>query len=475
MRKIRYFLLVLLSFSLLSVSGCSSRQVKKDYGRSGTPAFVPGGPLYAGEAGRSIRLAVLRPGGVGLTENELWLPAFIQGVLASDFEKHSAMTVSSRQAADAASSSGNASANAGADLSKAEHDRIGRELNVNHILSGRLRKTSATEYLIQLTVTDISSGVQKAVYSKEVTAFLLRDSSAIREAALEILTRLEIELTEDGRKSLQHINLEEREGAVALAKGISAEQSGNQIEMLSHLYSAVSYDSSLSEAVNRLEVFNKTFEGGLGDLIQNDYDARNFWAKMISDFEEFYTKHPPFELLFTPRPEQKGSTNYRTAEVNLGFEVRFRESPELDGMRQVLKIITGGLARTGRQREWDLGNWPYSAGLFDGFRNFVFKAELVNDNGNSLQTVTFNMPARLFVTRSDILPDTAQKKELVFNRLKLDSLTSNPRVRIVSVDGIDAEQSGQDGYVNIMPVEKLPAAYPRSLLVFLTRSPSDNP
>jgi hypothetical protein len=473
MRNTLYFpvLLVLLSFSVLSVSGCSSRQVKKDYGRSGTPDFTPGGPLYTGEAGRAIRLAVLRPGGIGLTENELWLPAFIQGVLASDFEKHSAMTVSSRQAADAASSPGNAAT----DLSKAEHDRIGRELNVNHILSGRLRKTSATEYLLQLTVTDISSGVQKAAYSKQVTAFPLRDSSAIREAALEILIRLEIELTEDGRKSLRHINLEEREGAVALAKGISAEQSGNQIEMLSHLYSAVSYDSSLSEAVSRLEAFNKTFEGGLGDLIQNDYDARTFWAKMINDFEEFYTKHPPFELLFTSRPEQKGSTDYKTAEVSLGFGVRFRESPELDGMRQVLKIITGGLARTGKQREWDFGDWPYSAGLFAGYRNFVFKAELVNDNGNSLQTVTFTMPARLFVTRSDILPDATQKKEPVFDKLRLDSLTSNPRVRIVSVDGIDAEQSGHNGYVNIMPVEKLPAAYPRSLLVYLTRSPSDKP
>jgi hypothetical protein len=473
MRKIPYlhFLLALLFFSVLSVSGCSSQQVKQNYGRSGTSTFIPSGPLYTGEAGSAIRLAVLRPGGVGLTENELWLPAFMQGILASDFEKHSAMTVSSRQAADTASSSGNA----GADLSKAESDRIGRELNVNHILSGQLRKTSATEYLIRLTVTDISSGVQKAAYSKEVRAVALRDSSAIREAALEILTRLEIELTEDGRKSLQQINHEEREGAVALAKGITAEQSGNQIEMLSHLYSAVSYDASLSEAVNRLESFNSTFEGGLGDLIQNDYDARNFWAKMIVDFEEFYSKHPPFELLFTSRPEQKGNTNYKTAEVNLGFEVSFRESPELDGMRQVLNIITSGLARTGRQRDWDFGDWPYSARLFDGFRKFVFRAELVNDNGNSLQTVTFNMSGRLFVTRSSILPDTAQKKELVFHRLQLNSLTSNPRVRIISVDGIDAEQSGQDGYVNIMPVEKIPAAYPRSLLVYLTRSPSDKP
>jgi hypothetical protein len=140
-----------------------------------------------------------------------------------------------------------------------------------------------------------------------------------------------------------------------------------------------------------------------------------------------------------------------------------------------MKIMMDGLARTGRQREWDFDDWPYSAGLFGGFRDLVFKAELVNDNGNSLQTVSFSMPARLFAIRTAIFPDTVQKKELVFNRLKLDSLTSNPRVRIASVDGIDAEQSGQDGYVNIMPVEKMPAAYPRNLLVYITRNPSDKP
>jgi hypothetical protein len=61
--------------------------------------------------------------------------------------------------------------------------------------------------------------------------------------------------------------------------------------------------------------------------------------------------------------------------------------------------------------------------------------------------------------------------EIVFNNLKVDSLTSNPVVRIVSVDGIESEQSGSDSYIRIIPVEKLPSSYSKNILVYLTRNP----
>ena len=444
MKNINIIVINLLLFISIFISGCASGHVKGDYGSSGSSSGVSAGPYYTGDAASSISLAVLRPTGTDLYENEHWLPAFIQGMLASELSKHSAMTVISRESADS-----------------------GERGNANHLLAGMLRKTSRTDFLLQLTLTDITTGVQKASFSKEISAMELRDSSAISDAVLAILTQIGVELTDEGRESLKRINIEEREGAVALARGLTSE---NQIERLSYLYSAVSYDSSLSEAVSRLEDFNKSFEGTLGELIQNDVAARNFWNKMIEDFESFYTAHPPFELVFTPTPSKKGATNYTAGTVNLKFDVLFRESPELDGMRQVIRIIKSGLARTGMQETWGFGKWPYSSKLFSGFRNFSVVAELYNEQGVVVQEKTFETKGRLFAYRAAIYPDTSPKQEIVFTNVDINSFNI-PMVRIVSINKIDIEQAGNDGFMQVIEVPKLPASYPRNLLVYLTRNP----
>ncbi|MDR1174126.1 MAG: CsgG/HfaB family protein [Treponema sp.] len=55
------------------------------------------GPLFEGDGGRDIRLAVLEPEMRGADAADAWLPVYVQGLLHSAFRKYSAMTLIDRQ------------------------------------------------------------------------------------------------------------------------------------------------------------------------------------------------------------------------------------------------------------------------------------------------------------------------------------------------------------------------------------------
>jgi hypothetical protein len=426
------------------------------------------GPYYEGTGGAGLRLAVLQPEGLGLSTNEQWVLSFIQGDLTGVFAKYSAITVSDRQNLDKALAQGTA-----LNVSKDESIKIGKLINVQYILTGSLRKISDAEFLFQLAVTNTETGVRKASYSKTTAAEQLRDAAVLRDAAEDLLAQMGVVLTAAGKQALHRTGTRELEAAVALARGITAQKNGNTIETLSYFYNAVSYDASLPEAAGRLESLSAMVSsGGLGESIKTDIEARDKWKKILDEFEIFYSEHPPFELAFVPGPTQRGVTDYEAAggaTADLQFKVTLRESPELNGMRQVLKNIHDGLEQTKNKETWGFANWPYQSALFNGSKDYAVSAELLDDNGTVIKLIKFDLFGRLFLMREKIFPDSTQNRQMVFTSVKVDSLTVNPQVKITSVNGINADRSGQDGYIRIVPLDEMPAAYPRNLLVLVTR------
>jgi hypothetical protein len=427
------------------------------------------GPYYTGDGGAEVSLAVLQPNGVGLDKNEEWVLSFIQGVLAADFTKYSQMTISDRQRLDNVPETRQSSP----ELSAAESIEIGNLINVKYILTGSLQKISNVEFLFQLAVINTETGVRQASHMATVTDLQLKNAGAVKIASEDLLGQMGVVLTDAGRMALHQERPSELEAEIALARGITAENNGNTIESLSYLYNAVSYDAVLPEAEGRLESLSaRVSSGGLGDAIRDDFENRAGWKKILDEFEAFYTEHPPFEIVYSPNLVQKGITDYEAsggATVDLEFGISFRESPDLSTMRKVYQNIRGGLIQTARQENWGFAKWPYSADLFNGFKDYAIQAELVNDNGEVLKVLQFDLSGRLFVMRDKIYPDSDQKQSFIFPTIPVDKLTSNPVVRIVSINGVDAEKSGEDGYIRILPMTVLPSAYSRHLLVLVTR------
>jgi hypothetical protein len=427
------------------------------------------GPYYSDNGGLGIRLGILEPEGKNLSEGQQWMPSFIQGVLTSDFSTFSAMSISDRRNLERVLAEQETSlvreTGAGASLS------LGKLVNVQYILAGSLENISSGEFLLQLAITDAESGIRHASFGPRLIGEAqLRSASVIKEASAELLTRMGVELTDAGRAALQRTQSSEIEAAVALARGLTAEKNGNAIETLGYLYNAVSYDSSLLEAEGLLETLSADIAADSAvSFIANDLESYTKWKKILNEFENFYTAHPPFEFIYVPIPSQQGKTDYEAGNADLKFEVTLRESVEFKAMQNVLSNIIAGLTKTENREAWGFANWPYRTSLFGDYKNYTVGAELKNNRDETISTVQFTMSGRLAIFRNKIYADSKQNVTVVFPKVKVESLTENLSVRIISINGITKERAADEGFIRISATDKLPPKKLRNPLAVLSR------
>jgi hypothetical protein len=404
------------------------------------------GPYFTGDGGADLRLAVMEPEGVEVSDP--WLLNLIQGVLISDFRKYTeALAIDSRRNTGETSSA---------------------PVGARALLTGKLTATGSYVYILNLVVTDVERGTLKATHTATVTAAQLVSLGAIKAASLDLMGQLGIRLTEAGLKSLETVDPRERDAEIALARGIQADKKGNTIESLSYLYNAVSYDPSLEDALSLLEVMAGDLAAGrVGDALRNDLANRENWKKILDNFEEFYTAHLPFEVVYVPLVSAKGNTDYDAGTVILQFRITMRESQEFETMNKVLVLITEGLKKSGQQEVWGFANWPYRAPLFRKARGHMLRAELVNENDDILDTIDFELSERMVVLRGTIRADSTQNRDMVFGAVDVKQLKGE-YVRITTIDGMKIEESQEAGYIKITPAETMPSKKARNPFVKLT-------
>jgi hypothetical protein len=409
------------------------------------PVSAPG-LYYIGDGGAGLRLAIMEPEGVEVTDQ--WLLNLIQGVLISDFRKYTeALAPDSRRNTGMVS---------------------GVPAGARTILTGKLTATGSYVFILNLLVTDVERGTVMATHAATVTAAQLINIASIKAASRDLMEQLGIQLTDAGLKALETLNPGERDAEIALARGIQADKSGNTIESLSYLYNAVSYDPSLEDALSLLEVMAGDLAAGrIGDALRNDLANRENWKKILDNFEEFYTRHPPFEVVYLPLVTPKGETNYDRGTVVLQFRVSMRESQEFETMNKVLTLILEGLKKSGQQETWGFANWPYRSPLFRKARNYSLNAELVNEDEDILDALSFNLSGRMTVMRGTICADSTQNQDISFEAVNVKQLVGE-FVRIVAIDGMKIEESQEAGYVKITPAEEMPSKKFRNPFIKLT-------
>lgn len=133
---------------------------------------------WTGVGGKGIRLAVLEPVGKGLSDDERWMLSLVQGSITGDFNKYSAMTVIDRQKLEQVLKEWEESMSD--NYSDADRVKIGNLTQASHILTGSINKT-ASAYMLELSVTDVASGVRKASYSPTpISPLALENLSAVK-------------------------------------------------------------------------------------------------------------------------------------------------------------------------------------------------------------------------------------------------------------------------------------------------------
>jgi formylglycine-generating enzyme required for sulfatase activity len=416
------------------------------------------GPLWTGEGGKDIRLAVLAPEAMGGAPG--YLPMYIQGLLNSNLKRHSAMTLIDRQNLDRIIAEQKLSASGL--YSDKDLVNIGKLTNAQYVLAGSLQKLSGSAYALQLSVTEVSSGEHKAVFTGNGSLAQIEGSgSLINQASEELLAQLGVNLTEAGRLSLMGGNTFMARAENAYAKGVAAQATGDQLEALFSYAQAASFDPGQLEALARLGSLSSTISGGsISERIMNDIQARDRWVDVFRETARFYNEHPPYELIFDPSLEQEGKTDYAKRTATLVMRVGLVPS---EAGFAALNALLEGLEQTGRRETWGFAGWPLEdlkpkvkgTALFNGkdAGSFTVEVLLLNDKQKQVGkgSVILSSAPGFATGRKSVTPPGGRFDIIRFQNVKADELSPVLTIVINSVNGIPSKTLNTTGYMRIAP------------------------
>jgi len=423
-------------------------------------AAQSGSTFFSGTGGRGMTLAVLEPTGNGLSEDELrWMPSLVQGSITGDFNLYSAITVIDRQNLETILDQQGLSMYGY--FSDEDFIRIGHIVNARYVLAGSITRT-ATVYMLEFAVTDIQTGVRRASHPPTAVSLqAIENLSAVREATANLLGQLGVTLTVRGRQELTRtMDIASVQAQTALARGITAQREGLEVEALSHFIQAGVYNPELWEAEDRLEILTAGLaRTAFGAGARQDIAWRRQWIERLQETEDFfvsYTQRQSYFLVYYPNIRE-GAINHRNETMELRFWMSLvADQVWADTISQVVATVADGLRATGRAEDWGL-NWPNSSinsppPFANRTSNITVVAEIVNDQGAGIARQTVNIPAG-FNIHSRVSRRVIPKQwegDVLFPAVDVNLITDRLGIRIISVNGIPTADAVRQTGVSVM-------------------------
>ncbi|GHT77146.1 hypothetical protein FACS1894130_00550 [Spirochaetia bacterium] len=424
------------------------------------------------------------PDGKGLSADQGYLPAMVQGGFVEGMSKYSAISVLDRQNLDKVlANNENAVYSEGADLAQ-----FGKIANAGYVMTGSITKTS-TGYTLQMQIIDASSAKAetKASYSANCTVAELDNFSAIRKASADLLKQLGVTLNDtalaevSGAAAANEVNAQ-----TALARGITAEKRGTTVEAMTYYNMAAALDTSLLEAASRSSVMTANVSSGnIGADVRNDIQWRKDWVARLTETEQYFdnffkTSSPSFGLFYSTDLQQ-GDVNYQTETVSVSFDANLHaNSAWFNAVEKALQAVLDGLQATGKAKDWGLDEWPSKRvtnlnPFVDGKKSFSIVFELVNDKNQVIgrQTVDlthewsfdFRDGLKLYNNLSSnygrYTVDDNRFATVKFAAVKANDITDSLVIRVAGVNGANPQTLTQSGAFSITAV---PGEWPGDIL-----------
>ena len=319
---------------------------------------------------------------------------------------------------------------------------IGNLTNARLVVSGSLTKTT-TDYTLEFAVIDAITGERKASYlSKRVSLWALENLSAIRTASADLLGKLGVNLTPDTIKELKKAeDLTKIQAESALAMGIAAQRQGMAVEALFCFFQAVSFDPSLSDAINRASTVSTSILNENPDQeAQTKLLSPDEWRTVITTTRSFYEKHLPYELIYDTDINRGNITSEKKI-TNLSTNIILNPTDAWKTVENLRQILT----KARQQNEalnFDLDKIEP--------RKIVITIEIVNEDNLVLGKTqhTFTNPS-----------ETNQENAVLnFPNVKVDDITERLTARVVSINEITAQEAGETGYIRISSFAQIKAA-----------------
>jgi hypothetical protein len=463
----------------------------------------PANPYFTGDGGKGRSITILPPKGVGLAENQAYLPNFVANELVSNFGGFSAMTLFDRvnnqkQYDELLSGFYSDDDAAGLDL--------GHLASTDYMLLGDITRTTSG-FALQLTVNSNSDKTTAASYSGTVTIDDLNNLTGVRRASLDLLQKMGVQVTERGRAELGMAATTERVNAqTAAARGIVAQQLGNTAEALAQFYQAAAYDNTLSEAAARANTMSASVRtGSMGANIRNDIAWRDEWVKILADAQTalrniprpppIQPPSPPQQIvvaqILAPDPNfQQGTIDYNARTVMLSVSYDVSRSlftvpypPEYkaawDAYRaafmagdtayrnvynRIVTDLNAGLDATRRNADWKLARLNYTSGGTpatpqaprSGEVTVSAAVELLNDQGRVIGNAGRAAMLGRFGFRDwdTILIERGNIQQFTFT-VKADDISDQMSLRFTA-----AASPASNNIVQVMTFAELKAARP---------------
>jgi len=245
-----------------------------------------------------------------------------------------------------------------------------------------------------------------------------------------------------------------------MARGITAQAGGDEVQALFNITQAITFDPSNLEALSRLNTLSSNISGGtVSQRIVNDITARDRWLDVFKETARFFNEHPPFEITFDPNLIQIGETDFIKRTANIGMRIAL--DPSEAGFA-ALNALLEGLEQTGRRSAWGFDGWPLldtaprtaDTIIFGGKRSFSYKVDvsLLNENNKNLgdSSITLTTETMRFFAGDKRVQAPAGTMETVrFSNLKAEDLTPTLTIVIVAVNGIPSRDLNVSGYMKI--------------------------
>ncbi|MDR0877132.1 MAG: hypothetical protein LBN21_03695 [Treponema sp.] len=419
-------------FFALAFASCASS------GKSAQNQAQDASPYFSGAGGKGVSIAILAPKASGLAKDQDYLPGLVQGDFVNNFKTYSAIEVLDRerlddQYAELLSGYYDDTSEAGLDL--------GHLIPTAYLMTGNITRTAAG-YALQIQITKTADKMTAASYSGTCTFAELDNLTLIRQASLDLLGKMGVTPTEKAQAELagaaaaNHVNAQ-----TTLAKGITAQQRGGEVEALTYYYQAAAYDPSLLEAASRVSVLAANISSGnIGDDARNDVRWRRDWIARLDEANKFFANYiasnqPICEIVYSTNMET-GKVDYSSETMPFTFPVRlFTGRAYFASLEKSIQAVTDGLAATKRNDEWRL-NWP---GNLAGSRsvNYDIDFDLANDAGKAIGTQRIRLGFQWYISGGEKIEVTRPipGTEKVTINAKVDGITDTLTIKVRAVNG----------------------------------------
>ncbi|GHU05521.1 hypothetical protein FACS1894147_11760 [Spirochaetia bacterium] len=154
----------------------------------------------------------------------------------------------------------------------------------------------------------------------------------------------------------------------------------------------------------------------------------------MTEFEEYYRDHPPFDIIYTP-----GILTHAQSEFLIGLY----PSGGMAIMQKVLDAVSDGLNAAGSREKWGFGTWPHSAALFNGYKKYTVQAVLLDGSDREISRADVDLYTQLALVKESICYDSSQNMPVFFDGMKKETITGNMRIRIISMGNMNVAAAKQ--------------------------------